>query len=54
MLGLPDNVDIISGRNGGAPKADDGQLYYQFEHGNKDGSEKVIVRVKPSPRTKSP
>ena len=52
MLGLPCNDDI--GRIGGAPNADDGRLYYQFEHGNKDGSEKVIVRVKPSPRPKSP
>ena len=52
MLGLPSNDDI--GRIGGAPNADDGQLYYQFEHGNKDGSEKVIVRVKPSPRSRSP
>ena len=54
MVALP-GYDNINGRVTAAMQnEDEGQIFYQFEHGNKDSSEKVIVRVKPSPRTKSP
>ena len=47
----PTSADIscVNG-NDGRKDMDEPEIFYQFGSDNKDGSEKVIVRVKPSPR----